>query len=265
MIFAAVLMIWSLLHLSQTSVQSCLRLNLIKRKDMNKISKLNSDEGGVIHHLVLFVIIGFVVALTVFAGWRVWKNGQSSEASAEGESVTLSLSKMKGGINWGLASGNVTSQGIEFTNKAGGPMVANVCLSPPSVTAYVPVRTMWLKRDYSIVTSAVDGRDPNALYLSTSSSSKGSTGYLPTFSSTWTYSSRWKIQPYDGDTRIDAWRCINTVDNAARQLVKSQWIKKSAKYITEPVTFPTQVPYDNSGTYAYYVDGVYSAEEQIAK
>jgi len=232
---------------------------------MKQVNKLNSDERGVIHHIMLFLIIGFVVGLTVFAGWRVWKNGQNNEASAEGETVSFNLKSVKGKVNWGLLSGNVTSQGIDFQPKAGGPMVANVCVAPPTITNYTPVRTVWFKRDYTIQASAVEGRNAADVYISVNSSSKGSTVYFPANSSEWKYTSRWKLQPYDGDTRIDGWRCINTVDNEARQLVKSQWVKKSAKYITEPVTFPSQQPYDSSGVYAYYIDGIYSSEEQIAR
>jgi len=56
---------------------------------MNQRSKLNSNERGVIHHLMLFLITGFVVAAVGFAGWRVWKNGQDTYAKAESSDATL--------------------------------------------------------------------------------------------------------------------------------------------------------------------------------
>jgi len=50
---------------------------------MKQRNKLNSDQRGVIHHLMLFLIVGFVVAAVGFAGWRVWQTRESAKAESD--------------------------------------------------------------------------------------------------------------------------------------------------------------------------------------
>lgn len=48
------------------------------------IKKINNNQNGVIHHLLLFILIGLVLAGVSFAGWRVWDNKQEASAATSG-------------------------------------------------------------------------------------------------------------------------------------------------------------------------------------
>jgi len=78
---------------------------------MKHIKEIDSNQSGIIHHLILFLVIGFVLGVTSFAGWRVWKNGQDTSAKAESNLIGANFK-----TNGNILTSQIKNRRIELLN-----------------------------------------------------------------------------------------------------------------------------------------------------